>query len=131
MTRRRVITPGKPQSPDEVAAELRDARRWLQALTHGDDDLEVTGFAADAVAAAEKEADWKEAYHLGMVQQAARGSKEAKHLMEARVWSTQKAKFRAWKIAEAVKESTKEALLSARADVNAIQSELRSYEGQT
>lgn len=133
---------GRPVSQVEVEAALQDEIDHLEAITNGgtspkfDDGTTLVGFDQICQMAADAEADWKieEArYIIGATDKppGGRSRPEAKHVMEARALALNAEKFRAYKRTAGAKDATKEALNTARARVNALQTISANVRGQT
>lgn len=133
---------GRPVSQVEVEAALQDEIDHLEAITNGgtspkfEDGQALLGFDSICSMAADAEADWKieEARYIVQATDRPPGGKsrpEAKHVMEARALALHAEKFRAYKRTAGAKDATKEALNTARARVNALQTISANVRGQT
>lgn len=131
---------GRAMSQVEVEDAMLDEVDHLEALTNGgaspkDPTGEVmVGYDQVCSMAAEAEADWKIAQARGMIAQANRrdgGRAEAKHTQEARVLAVNEDLFRAYKVTAAVKDSSKEALVTSRARIDALRTIAANVRAQT
>jgi len=119
------------KSQGEIEEDLQAEIDHLEAITNGGESPKfpgdtLTGFDSVCEMAGDAEADWKIAQAKGLIAQndkppGGRTRPEAKHIMEARVLAMNEEKYRAYKRTAAAKDAGKEALNSARARVNALQ----------
>lgn len=126
-------------SQADVEAALLAEVDHLEALTNGGASPKtgdvLVGYDALCSTAAEAEADWKIEEAKALVQMASRteaGTRgEAEYLRRARVLSIHAEKFRRYKVAGAVKESAKEALVTSRTRTDALRTISANVRAQT
>jgi hypothetical protein len=108
----------RPRSPLEVEEELNRLAEALEAATEQ--------YRNDALAAAEAEADYKLAYSRCLVGLANSGRKITAGEREARAIVSAGPEFRLWKIKEASRTATGEALRTYRTRIEALRTEAAS-----
>lgn len=121
----------RPLSQVDVERAIEEESERLEVLTNGSEEWEVEGYAEVCSKAAQAEAEWKMAFHKGMILQANRGSRDRKDIEEARVHATHEDKFREYKMAAARRDAAKEALVTSRSVLDALRTIAANVRAQT